>query len=185
MFIILAMINGAGGGGGPSNPCDPDPEVLVTVSGASGTIGWCGQTWNLPGDSGQQKSICPTSYSKQNFGTFPQVFQHTWRHVVSAQDGLQLRREVNRISATIVSASNLVAWGDQGQGALPNPTTAFRDYQYRLGSAGPPTLTDFDLGVMPTTAALATPSAYTILDSQFGSYVNGGITYTWAKGQGW
>lgn len=47
------------------NPCAPDPEMLLTVTGAAGTITWCGETWVLPGDSGVEKSVCPTTYGKQ------------------------------------------------------------------------------------------------------------------------
>ena len=51
------------GGPAPSSCPGSDPEILVTVSGSSGTITWLGETWNLPTDSGVQKTVCPTSYA--------------------------------------------------------------------------------------------------------------------------
>ena len=38
------------------------PLMDLRVSGASGTITWCGETWNLPADSGKCKKVCPTFY---------------------------------------------------------------------------------------------------------------------------
>ena len=44
------------------NPCVDEPEMLLTVTGTTGQVTWCGETWNLPTDSGVEKSVCPTEY---------------------------------------------------------------------------------------------------------------------------
>ena len=41
------------------------------------------------------------------------------------------------------------------------------------------------LNVLLSTTPVATPASYTILDSFFGSYTNGSVTYTWARGTNW
>lgn len=63
-----------------NTPCPGDePEMTLTVSnlGATETVVWCGETWNLPVDNGIEKVVCPTNYvdSLGDAGIFT---EHLW-----------------------------------------------------------------------------------------------------------
>lgn len=181
---VMILVNGA-----PVNPCYPDPEMLVTVTGASGTINWCGQTWNLPADSGVTKTVCPTGYLQTKYyqgappASYPNwVAFHSWFYGTS----LQLSRAVktsNRVGGYKRDAGNngnnlrfkstrdLFVFGGPYATARPAPITYTNTYYSSLSiisGVNPPQYTD-----------------YLITDDFFGSHTIGGVTYTWAKGNGW
>ena len=44
---------------------DLDPGMVLTVTGATGSITWSDEVWNLDtGDSGDPREVCPTKYTK-------------------------------------------------------------------------------------------------------------------------
>ena len=153
------------------NPCDPDPEMLLTVTGSSGTVTWCGQTWNLPADSGVQKSVCPTVYVDSSTGRFRYI---RW---VYGGSSLFLRRLFD----------TLAGYGDEKIEIQPN-TAVWRDY-LRMNTVSTWSIVNVTLGVIyPRTSGMSIPSTsniFPMVDYMFGSYTNAGITYAWAKGQGW
>ena len=204
--IIVNTINGnlvfAGcGGSEPTNPCDPDPEMLLTVTGASGTINWCGQTWNLPGDSGVEKSVCPTTYTKEPSGTYgfshnSYFKKHSWAYANPAWDpSLSLNRRLNmRWNAT---GDGTPRWTQNNNVLKFDPKTGAsyqRDHRKQtLWTSGtffsptkaPNTQTLYSDLSLILGVAFATLNNYTLTDEYFGSYNDGGIVYSWAKGLGW
>lgn len=186
----VAIIQGADGkqiGIAPDiceiNLCDPDPEVLATVTGTTGTINWCGETWVLPGDSGVEKIICPTSYAHytQYTSIYSQQALHSWKYVqtLSLLD-LTLRRDFNVGSPLLLDKYNRISLDGSNWGI--KRVTQF--------SPGSPT-SYFNTTVVPTTFAfplgdaMPTLANYDITDNFFFSHTIGGVTYSWARGLGW
>jgi len=184
----------------PTNPCDPDPEVLVIVTGASGTINWCGETWNLPADSGVEKSVCPTTYLKTKYYTTsgPTAIdgvwrgEHLWYHNAATGIDLLLERRYQCFRMTYGSPTyykrsygpERIKLGALGSDYLshyfyppaPGPRPIAANGVYVFSSV---------LGVLTSGVAEPTYSGYDLLDEFFGSYETGGITYSWARGGGW
>ena len=63
-----------------------DPSMAGTVTGASGTITWMGETWVLPGESGVTKCVCPDMYSHYTLtgGLNTYTSHETWRKTATA-----------------------------------------------------------------------------------------------------
>ena len=175
------------GGGGGVNPClNNEPQMLVKVEGASGTINWCGQTWNLPADDGVVKSACPTQYFYENSNPFPGLYTsvHEWSYnsdlslirnydvYYDASPGEWLISSISN-QLVLISGTNSDAKHFTGAGSptLPIPIT---------GSYTTATALNMILSVGP-----ATYTDYTITDDFFGSHTIGSIKYSWAKGAGW
>jgi len=148
-----------------SNPCDPNPEMLLTVSGSSGTINWCGETWNLPGDSGVQKSVCPTDYTKSV--PTPSSVSHRWVYSKSGSTGLSLRRKFTGVGFNGIDLYPVASYA--------HFETAFSGTYYYAN----PTTWYPGLGPIPTTNDFYLGNAF------FTSITVSGVTYTWQKGAGW
>ena len=166
------------------NPCDPDPEILCTVTGASGTINWVGETWNLPADSGIEKSVCPTLYAR-SISTYASGFSTKYFENYWYKAGLSLRREgATRTigSCTLVSANSNVLK------ISPTPIGLKQDrraWVFGQPCTGPTPITNFSTLNLILTVGNPRSYDYLLTDAFFGSYVSSGITYTWAKGLGW
>jgi hypothetical protein len=178
------------------NSCSPDPEVILAVTGASGSINWCGQTWNLPGDSGVDKIICPTDYVRQQNlqGTPTSVWQatHTWRY--DTVNGLEIRLDY-------------MCFDTGGTPGFDRPSFRFSPAGANVKSVLLKNLNDFAGGlfsgsgssrpVLPVflvsspdiagviTAMGQTFNDYDISDDMFSTYILSGITYSWRRGGGW
>ena len=183
---LLRLTNGnmqgsccCGGGTTPSTCPNSDPEVLVTITGngpggTNETITWCGETWT-PAQSGQTRTICPNFYSL----AYPQTssFYEAWS--IGGSNGpfgqagsLQLVRG----RPGIFTNRNRVVVRDSDAA----PTIYASDNRTSLG------FSNLDMGVLTTGSPFATANSYRILDTFFGSYTAAnGITYTWARGNGW
>lgn len=191
-------------GGSPSSCPDSDPEALLTVSGSSGTINWCGETWNLPADSGQTRTVCPTLYTQYQYtatGLTPNGYraENVWAHFVAGANRLTLRREYG-----IIPTVNNTGWY-RGRGSTYNNlaqinlnayTNGGEDKIYWSGnfSIGDPTrpvaptntnLSYSYLGILTVGEPIPYWNDYGITDSQFSTFTKAGITYTWARGNGW
>jgi hypothetical protein len=167
--------------------------MVLTVSGASGTINWCGETWNLPTDSGVSKQVCPTTYRKEKgSGTAGgQVTWHgsqIWTHAPG--NDLFLRRGyavyrnyLDTLWIALVTPEHL--WGNElfvkgigdarwaaGQAANRPVPLAWTNIMYSYLN-------------MIMTVPIAAYNTYQLTNEFFGSYVLGGITYTWSKGTNW
>jgi len=155
-----------------SNPCDPNPEMLLTVSGSSGTINWCGETWNLPGDSGVQKSVCPTDYKPAGVTTTYEsvdLYSHHWYY----NSSLKLLRRVGIYNGTLT-------FNGKNSLVINSVNDYFGFFYNTLNSSS------VNLGVF-TSGKPASPtySDDAINSDFFQSYTTGGVTYTWQKGAGW
>lgn len=152
------------------NPCTPDPEILCTVTGASGTINWCGETWNLPADSGVEKSVCPTTYITNQAA---QVASNRWEYT----NDLNLKRKWYITSSASTEELNFLQL-----------TYSLKDQHFRrrASTAASWNTTSFyqDLNII-FGEAFPTYSDYLITDGYFGTHTAAGITYTWARGAGW
>jgi len=150
------------------NPCAPDPTILLTVTGTTGTVNWCGRTWTLPGDSGLQQYACPTYYQLQNNPPYSNFEQ--WKRLDTYyNDKLTLWRATG-----FATRMRIQFYARTGSGG-PNGT------DYRKA----PSQTTLGLGVMTTGSPFPTSSDYRIPDAWFSSYTSGGITFAWERGIGW
>jgi hypothetical protein len=193
-----------------SNPCDPNPEMLCTVTGAAGTIDWLGQQWVLPGDSGEEKSVCPTNYLKiKSTYTYPgypppavygpiRYAIHNWVHDVNSGNRLSLDREYNAGPFTYAGAPsnlnnrvNLWAQGGNNFNALRVNGDADSKHFINFFSPAPFPVPITYTYVYATTINKIlgeTPgyyNDYNLKPAWFGSHTIAGITYAWAKGAGW
>jgi hypothetical protein len=173
------------------------PSVVLSVSGPSGTINWCGKTWNLPGDNNVTKPVCPTSYSRlqsTRYSGSQYYAKHEWQapsadlwlvmafrvidygYAWYGSAGFNYMR-VNPFASTSPLASQraLALWAL----TVSTPKAA------PVGPACCASFTqDYLTGVTPSLGAK--PSYYQyIQDWMFGSHTAGGVTYTWARGNGW
>lgn len=175
----------------PENPCGDVPEMLVTVTGSSGTINWCGETWNLPDDSGVEKSVCPTDYYLDKItgtdnGYSAIAAQERWTNT-----GLGMTREYNFVF--VGSNWYRVVFGAFGNNKNQLTVKGYGDtILFKNSFAGqpsvpvPPTYTSTGTPQLNLIVGVSAASAtYRLTDAYFGSYTTGGVTYSWAKGQGW
>jgi len=191
--------------GGETNPCD-DPEMLLTVTGTTGTINWCGETWNLPGDSGVQKSVCPTVYAlyKYTLNYAGSSYGSPWssnlidcKHIWSFNfDSLRLERQYGRRD-DLLNSKMYKTFGQQIASSVDlNKAPSGSDQDFiaftptQFGTPFPPPMnlsgwSSFPLGVLTTGAAPPRENDYKIHNGMFGSTTISGITYTWEKGLGW
>jgi hypothetical protein len=226
-----------------SVPCAEGPELLVTVTGAiEDTIHWLGLTWNLPEESGVEKSACPTYYKYElehtpGFsGTIPHTVlvgawsvknanvyrgEHEWRHNMTLNPyygwtgtGIRFyRKNLGFKGTTAVYSNTMAAIHEKGSLIVGNSYgsgAAFSSWAFQLSICGPyyrystygwrygqgwytANLGVMDWYISPYAANVdahlphISPSFHNwqILDDMFGSYNNNGVTYSWARGQGW
>lgn len=161
------------------NPCDPYPSIVVSVTGASGSVSWCGVTWNFPGDSGKQYTVCPTQYEK---GTSTGGSTVNWRHRWFNGNGIGLELFRRYLSyhgdSTFYTNLNFLN--------LPGITAKdifAKSWQTNQSTAVTIDST-FDLGLI-SGEPLPQKTNYTITNAWFGSYDDGTYTYTWSRGSGW
>jgi hypothetical protein len=143
-----------------------DPNMQLTVSGASGTVDWCGEIWNLPADSGDTRCVCPTTYNQ--FRSAVPTASNRWAYGSS----LQMLR--NSYSGTF----------DQQNSLRLNPVGAVDSldlWRFYLSTV----YSSFNALGFISTVPFATYSDYLITNEYFGSHTTGGITYTWDKGINW
>jgi hypothetical protein len=162
----------------PSNVCTPnfcggDPSMQVSVSGASGTINWLGETWNLPADSGVKKCVCPTNYTKGQYPIFTtEQANNIWDYKVGLDYHLRLKR-LHYLNSTSDYAINSLIFD---VGALSN------DFKHWVG--GTVVNSNFDLNLI-SAVGQPTNSDYIITDDFFGMHTISGITYEWERGEDW
>jgi len=145
---------------------DASMEISVTNGGATETINWCGETWNLPGDNGLAKCVCPAAYELK---TDPSYKRHRWTGAGGSAQALILNRYFlvpypwKQASLRVIYSQDQVRW-------LFNTSKS-------TGSS--------DLGMILGASIEPTTNDYQITDEFFGSHTIGAVTYTWAKGADW
>lgn len=158
--------------------------MVVSVTGASGTIDWLGKTWNLPADSGLPQEVCPTQYYNEQWSGST-YFQggNGWNLTASlGQAALRIKRvygnfpsvvyQLNQINVRDINNGGINTYDRNFFATYPGPvTTHYTQNAFGLVNSVPP--------------ALPTFSEYQITDEFFGSYTIGGITYSWSKGTNW
>ena len=184
--LPVFMVAGAGGTICVNN----EPEMLLTVTGTSGTINWCGKQWILPADSGVQKIACPTNYFKgQEYTSLQGGYdgRHQW-----LADGLWLLRQYH-VEYDPTNETWFRYSANQNQLQAGTSLNYGVDLRYFVGDSGatarpvPITSITTVASALNMILGVAAPeySSYTITDDFFGSYSSGGITFSWAKGEGW
>lgn len=189
-----------------TNPCDVgggEPEMLLTVTGASGTINWCGLSWVLPGESGVEKSACPGSYIKTRLTGYTTTLTsyiswqaaHNWE--IGGPTGLRLIREYHVFFGAGFGNYYRQHLGGPAYGNLDSIDLAVVgkvDNRVPVATPGVPARPVppntpvstylYQLNLM-TGAPFAYYSGYDLPNQFFGSHTDAGITYAWAKGAGW
>ena len=191
----------------PSSCPGGDPELQITVFDADysgGNITWCGETWTqVQVQAGDTRTICPSSYSigatQSAFGTSCfSGYQEIWQY------GTELA-----LRATWRGPYTLGIYGTQQfhNNVTVNPPgeffkiTGFQTFSTRTSGGacrtapvgkvpvtGNPTGVYTTYGFLPPTFADSGPRDTfngMIADDFFGRFSNGGIQYTWEKGNGW
>jgi hypothetical protein len=154
--------------------------MQVTVTGASGTITWCGLTWNLPGDSGLTQCLCPTTYRLQSQPTPSYSGWHRWDGGGTPNTALQLYRRFYTYTSggstyrnPSFNRNTLWVHGDRDQVSWNTGLT--RNTQY----------SDISKVLYPTVGR-PTENDYQITNDFFGTHTDGSsITFTWSKGNNW
>ena len=168
--------------GGHLAKCTPlcaDPSMLITITGAAGAINWCGKVWNLPGDSGIQYEVCPSSYLKGYYrstvGTEIHInARQVWKKA-GPWDVLSLTRTYDYTKYTVPATTRF----------LGNNRLAVKDSTDWRAFTGGGTFT-FATELNKITAVIGpTMANYLVTNEFFGSTVIGGITYAWEKGEDW
>jgi len=170
----------------PSSCPGSNPEMLITVTGASGSVTWCGETWNLPADSGDQRTVCPTSYSifQGTGGSYTngtRVARHRWTH----NNDLRMQRLY----------SNQLPYGGfylrqrHRLNGLFGGASLQADERYHYQTSGGFTSMSDSVGNLTNGltigSAMITYSDYQLGGNFFGSETVGGNTFSWVKGNGW
>ena len=175
-----------------ANPCAPDPSVIVTIAAADGNlpVSWCGITWEkstttittpaTQRHSGESAEVCPLFTYERFKGTFKVVGQ-TWYR------GLELWVATNNTSWLWMERR----W--EQKKASPSVTNILNRVSIR--KTGPPGWQSFHsvnakssyttLAISLSLEPFATYNDYLLTDGFFGTYTNSGVTYTWARGNGW
>jgi hypothetical protein len=160
---------------------DADPEMVLTVTGSTGTITWCGETWVLPGESGDPKTVCPDIYNKGIYtAVSPGARQHRWQKAGTTANpdfffspvvSLSLHRYAdagpfrgNKVE--LIGLISVISFVN----AVPN---GYVNPYFNT----PPNANGF---------ALPTVGDYDIPPEFFGSITSSNsVTYQWDKGNGW
>jgi len=176
----------------PDCPTCPNgwPSMLVSVVGASGTINWCNETWNLPADSGTEYCVCPTDYifTQGVAGGNSYYAQHRWRY------NFDLRME-RRYNATVSGTQWFAYWYTNFNNltlfGTVTPTGQRDSIQFYKNGAGRPNTAGWSLSSIyystlgKVTGLGVSYSDFSLIGAFFGSHTVGGITYTWKKANDW
>ena len=178
-------------------PCPGnDPKMICSVSGSSGTVNWVGESWVLPEDSDQPKSVCPDKWfiGKSYSVTYGHwVAENVWSFggVGFPNGELYLQRRyrasfyngyyylVNIFGSTVRNVLEAYAAYSEFQFYGKQPARPVTPTFTNTFQAGTPFLNKIN-GV-----AAPTYSNYALTDEFFGTYTKAGITYKWEKGLDW
>ena len=183
-MTFIPSSSSSSSGLGASSCSGGDPEMLVTVTGAAGSINWLGETWNLPGDSGLEKTVCPTTYFLIKGTAFTGTYyyaRHRWRFGTGNELDLYIRYQVGLFGSnwyrltnfnwlTVKNSKDVRSFSGVAPSRPVPPTFTFTGYSNinNILGVGPPYY-----------------DTYTLTNEFFGSHTISGITYSWAKGAGW
>lgn len=168
----------------PALGCPNDwPSMLLTVTGTSGTVTWCGETWTLPADSGQTREVCPTDYTDKTTNLSSGLWRSVWWRYDTTNRQLRQTRRVYFSGGTFPTQYTTGMNANRDTQYLQVKTDKDK---FDITASGTNT-THNTLSVLNINSGtkLPTYSNVVIHDGYFGSYTTSGITYTWAKGSGW
>jgi len=167
----------------------PPAGIKITVTGASGTIDWSGYTWNLPADSGVSHDITEppvggalTLYRGKNANSFSDygssriVVRTASRTILHAN--IVLRRSFVKFSFGKYYANRIKFDSILGPGLDVGERRDWNSYPPFTTSTAATGSSDLD---MILTVPKPTEDDYLMDDRWYGSYTNGGVTYTWEK----
>jgi hypothetical protein len=124
--------------------------------------------WNLPGDSGVQKEVCPTSYQLKTTSIKGETWKNEQTGPFPNYSILTMERFTTgrRLRAAVTYGSTLIS-----------PLM----YSYVAAKGGDGTAYD------PPSVTADNPTAndYRLNSKYFGSHKQAGILYAWAQGNGW
>jgi hypothetical protein len=189
------------------DPCPGQPKMLLTVTGTSGTINWCGETWVLPADSGVQKVVCPTTYYKDYFyspAKSASIADHVWRYDYGTPAHLLFRKQYSvyfgytpyywlRYNSAAAGNAVSIVLRDTG-GIIGGDQIYFSNFYSLATVRNPPTTPVLPastiyaysaLGILTAGMYGTSYSMYFENDMLNNSYTDGGVTYSWTKGDDW
>jgi hypothetical protein len=143
--------------------------MQLTVTGASGTVNWAGETWNLPADSGVVKCVCPSVYTLDTTG--PTTSEY-WTFAGPVSQRLSMRRQFR--STSIQNLYQHVA--------VRSYRSSFTAFTY---ATYPYTTPAFSAATPTPNPALGQTGGAGIPDKYFLTFTQGGITYKVERGINW
>ena len=168
----------------PSTCTDEQPELLLTVTGGTGTVTWGGESWT-EGQRGQTRTVCPILYvnGQTNYTTGSNTIKLGEFRVKWPNNGIyMIRKEFYQWYYGSLSWNSQANWLELNAN-VPGAVFARNRKYWTRDKVAPnyirSNIMNWDNVERPSY------SDYQITDDYFGSYVYGGITYTWAKGNGW
>lgn len=147
-------------------------------------IDWCGETWTESEvQAGATKCVCPTTYVLEiNTGTTNNLELWRFNNGAQAQHSLNLKRTVY---SSHTFGENVLSLSADGGGRV----SSVYGHYFAGGSISSTYVTTsgggFPGAPMQTIGAPISGSDVLILDEHFFSYVQGGVTYSWARGNNW
>jgi len=201
---FLEESSSSGGGGDESESSSADcsnPAMKLTVTGSTGTINWCGETWNLPGDSGTPIKVCSTYYRKSRLvpstnpaGTYSAV--NAWDF--AGGTGLRIARKY-AISPNTASTKFLPRYNEWWNRIRLFDNSADAGWNFFTGqfgvfytrpvgyaytyNQGPLDLREHLPGSPPRSNV---PGGYDITAGMLdGSYTKNSVVYKWEPADGW
>lgn len=166
--------------------CSPDPSVGITVTGASGTINMCGETWVLPGESGVTKCVCPLIYL-EDFSDTMTYTTHAWSYDGFGSEGLRLVRQWSTLDLTpaINQSGNVRINGLQSKYLYHHYTSGTYQTSYYsslMSNTFTNTLAPTQITGNPVVAHGKGVRPMRIPDEYFFEYTDAGITYKIERG---
>jgi len=151
-----------------------NPSIGLTITGTTGSITWCGQTWNLPTDSGVTKEVCPTSYL--NVRRMPSIYHtgiNSWKYSYNGTFRLA-RAAIEYYMGTLMTHLNII------DGFFDSRVSSHVEYPYAQTGT-----THTSRAGLISNVPFPTVQDYQITDEFFGSYTISNITYSWQRGTNW
>ena len=161
--------------------CGTDPSMGLTVTGTTGTINWCGETWILPGESGVLKCVCPDGYIDNRIAMPSAISQHTW-YKGTAATGLRLGRTFSTFDTPTYSTAYRGRVVARGETSIYNYI-----HQTALGTSPSATNTIKTTNTLfagqPVEAKGKGARPMEIPDTFFFEYTSAGVTFKWERGR--
>jgi hypothetical protein len=149
--------------------------MIVTVSGNTSNVTWCGKTWT-PAESGVGKAVCPSDETYRSTKLGPDRATHKW---ALNGYGIKIRKALSSSTNTAKCYLYTPTGGSVSSYLQLNYNSGNRTTAYRFNEGNP--TPDFGINV-----STLSPATHKFGDNFFNSYTNSnGVTFSWGKSAEW